>query len=323
MKAVVCTKYGPPEVLRIMEVQKPAPKSNEVLVRIHSAAVNSGDCRMRSLNLRGAPLMKRIMAGLILGIEKPRNQILGLILAGEVEETGIHVKKYKKGDRIYARSPNLRYGAYAEYICLPENSIMTFMPGNTTFDEAAAIPSGGLTALSFLKKGKIRSERVVNATGRPSPYHRKKVLIYGASGAVGSSAVQLAKYYGAELVGVCSTANLEWVRSLGADAVIDYTKEDFYVREELYDLIFDAVGKISYSKSKNTLKPKGKFISVLGYSSIAAKDLSFLTKLVEEGLLKPVIDKRYPLEQIVEAHRYVEQGHKKGNVIITVKPLST
>lgn len=318
MKAVICTKYGPPEVLQLKKVAKPVPKNSEVLVKVFATAVNSGDCRMRSLHLNSAPMMNRIAARLILGAKKPRNPILGLILAGEIESTGIRVKKYKKGDRVYGRTPNMRFGAYAEYICLPENSTMELIPANTTYEEAAAIPFGGFTALYFLKKGKIGSGRIADSTGNPSMPFRKKVLICGASGAVGSSAVQLAKYYGAEVVGVCSTGNLEWVKSLGADAVIDYTKEDFTASTELYDLIFDAVGKISYSKSKRALKPKGKYVSVLESSGIKTKDLVSLTKLVEAGKLKPVIDRSCPLEQIVEAHRYVEQGHKKGNVIITV-----
>lgn len=319
MKAIVCTKYGPPEVLQLEEVEKPTPKDNEVLVKVYATAVHSGDCRMRSFNLNGAPFLQRILARLILGITKPRKPILGLFLAGEIETVGNKVKKFNKGDLVYARTPNMRFGAYAEYTCLTENSIMELKPTNLTYEEAVAVPFGGLTALYFLRKGKIQSELVASSDYCSAMKPRQKVLIYGASGAVGSSAIQLAKYFGAEVVGVCSTGNLEWVKSLGADAVIDYTKEDFTESNELFDIIFDAVGKISYSKSKKALKQEGNYVSVAARSKIETEDLVFLTKLLEAGKLKPIIDKCYALEQMVEAHKYVDKGHKRGNVIITVK----
>ncbi len=306
MKAIVCTKYGPPEVLQLKEVEKPTPKNNEVLIKVCATVVTSGDCRMRSLNLVGVPFFQRILFRLILGFTKPRNPIPGLWLAGEIETAGKAVKKFKKGDRVYARTPDLKFGAYAEYTCLSENGFMALKPTNVTYEETVAVPFGGLTALYFLRKAKV-------GVGQ-------KVLLYGASGSVGTSAVQLARYFGAKVTGVCSTTNLEFVKSLGADAVIDYTKEDFTKSNELFDIIFDAVGKTTYEESKKVLKPNGKYISVVssGHVKMGTEDLISLTKLVESGKLKPVIDRTYPLEQMVEAHRYVDLGHKKGNVVITV-----
>ena len=308
MKAVVYTKYGPPEVLELKEVEKPAPRDNEVLIRTYATTVSSGDCRMRSSNFPDSfTVLKKILMRLALGLTKPRKPILGLWLAGEIETAGKDVRRFKNGDQVYARTPDLRFGAYAQYACLPEKSIMALKPSNVSYEEAVAIPFGGLTALYFLRKAKV-------GVGQ-------KVLIYGASGAVGTSAVQLARYFGAKVTGVCSTTNLELVKSLGADTVIDYTKEDFTKSNELFDLIFDAVGKTTYEESKKVLKPNGKYISVVssGHVKMGTEDLISLTKLVESGKLKPVIDRTYPLEQMVEAHRYVDLGHKKGNVVITVE----
>jgi NADPH:quinone reductase-like Zn-dependent oxidoreductase len=288
------------------EVLKPHPKKNEVSIKVHATAVNSGDCRIRSLNLSGVPFLQRIFARLVLGISKPRRPVQGLWLAGEIEAIGKSVKRFHVEDKVYARTPDMKFGAYAEYTCLPEKSFMTLIPSNLSYEEAIAIPFGGVTALFFLKKANIQNGN--------------KVMIYGASGAVGSLAVQIAKYYGAVVTGICSTTNIDLIKSLGADKIVDYTKEDFIEGNDLYDIIFDTVGKISYTKINTLLKPEGKFISVVtsGHAQSDIKDLITLTELVEAGKVKPVIDRKYPFEQMVEAHRYVELGHKKGNVVITV-----
>jgi NADPH:quinone reductase-like Zn-dependent oxidoreductase len=241
-----------------------------------------------------------------LGISKPRRPVQGLWLAGEIEAIGKSVKRFHVGDKVYARTPDMKFGAYAEYACLPEKSFMALIPSNLSYEEAIAIPFGGVTALFFLKKANIQNGN--------------KVMIYGASGAVGSLAVQIAKYYGAVVTGICSTTNIDLIKSLGADKIVDYTKEDFIEDNDLYDIIFDTVGKISYKKIKPLLKPEGKYISVVssGHAQSRTKDLITLTELVESGKIRPVIDRIYTFEQMVEAHRYVELGHKKGNVVITV-----
>lgn len=302
MKAVLCTKYGSPQVLILQQVPKPAPKENDVLIKIHATTVTTGDVRVRGFN---SPLLYWLPMRLFLGIRRPRKPILGVELAGVVEEVGQRVSRFKKGDHVYAMT-GMRFGAHAEYICLPEDGIVAHKPQNVTFEEAAAIPFGGTTALHFLRKGKIESGQ--------------NVLIYGASGAVGSAAVQLAKFFDTEVTAVCGPTNLELVKSLGADHVVDYTKEDYTKSEKKYDIIFDAVGKTSTSKSHNALTANGKFVTVdgQGIAKERKEDLVFLKERIESGQMKPVIDRYYMLDQISEAHEYVETGRKKGNVVIRV-----
>jgi len=308
MKAIVYTEYGPPEVLRLKEVDKPVPRDNEILVRVFAATATSGAAFIRSGRYPDSMLFTFFLR-LMSGIRKPRKTILGYELAGVIESAGKDVKLFKVGDRVFGTTTGLRSGSYAEYVCLPEKwkaGAAAVMPANMSYGEAAAMPVGGMTALYLLRKGNVRSGQ--------------KVLVYGASGSVGTYAVQLAKYFGAEVTGVCSAANLELVKSIGAGRVIDYTGEDFTRNGECYDLIFDAVGRCPYPRCKKSLKKKGSYISVKSPTVEKTEDLVFLKELAEAGKIKPVIDRCYPLEKTAEAHGYVDGGHKKGNVVINIVP---
>ena len=318
MKAIVCTKYGPPDVLQLKEVEKPTPKNNEVLIKIRATAVTASDCIIRGFKMPGRlgfpkKQIMELMMRIYIGFTKPRNPIIGLVLSGDIESVGKDVKQFKKSDQVYGFT-GFSFGAYAEYKCMSEKEstrgCLATKPSNMSYEEAAAISYGGILATHFMKSGNIQSGQ--------------KVLIYGASGAIGTTAVQLAKCYGAEVTGVCSSTNLELVKSLGAEKVIDYTKEDSKDRLETYDFVFDAVGENKSSELKvqcrKSLCHNGKYVSVDdGTLKLRSDYLVQLKEFVEAGNLKAVIDSRYPLEQIVEAHRYVNKGHKKGNVVITVE----
>jgi 2-desacetyl-2-hydroxyethyl bacteriochlorophyllide A dehydrogenase len=328
MKAVVWTKYGPPDVLQLREVQKPTPKDNEVLIRVHATTVTAGDSEMRGLKF---PFVFQVAIRIYNGLGKPKRiTTLGQEMAGEIEAVGKDVRLFKQGDPVFGTT-GLGFGAYAEYKCLPEASkmgILAIKPLNMTFEEAAAVPTGGLEALHFLRKAAIQSGQ--------------KVLIIGAGGSIGTFAVQLARYFGAEVTGVDRAGKLDMLGSIGADHVIDYTQEDFTKSGKTYDVIFDVMGKSSFSRCVRSLKPNGRYLLgnagltqivrgrwiswrsskkvIIGAAVQRTEDLVFLKELIEAGRIKSVIDRRFPLEQTAEAHRYVETGQKKGNVVITLGP---
>jgi len=334
MKSVVCTKYGPPEVLQIKEVEKPVPKNNEVLIRVHAASVNYGDLIARNFkdvtpSKFNMPMLLWIISKLVFGLRKPRIKVLGSEFSGEIESVGVNVKKFKQGDKVFGYL-GAGMGAYAEYICLPETGCLAIKPENISYEEAAAVSYGAIMALPLLKKVNLKPGQ--------------KILINGASGSIGSAAVQIAKHFGAEVTGICGTPRLEFVKTLGADKVIDYTKEDFTQNGEKYDVIFDILGKSSFSQNKNSLNENGIYLlasfktkqlfqmlltSISGGRKVicsiapgSLNDLILVKELIEEGKIKTIIDKRFPLEQTAEAHRYVEEGNKKGSVVITAKLLT-
>jgi NADPH:quinone reductase-like Zn-dependent oxidoreductase len=321
MKSIIYKKFGPPDVLQLQQKPKPVPADDEVLIRVHATTVTSGDIHLRT----GEPLLARLFAGPV----SPRNPVLGHEFAGLIEATGKEVRQFFPGDKVFG-STNMNSGAYAEYLCLPEDGVIAQKPGHISFEQAAAIPVGALTALYFLRKGNIQ--------------RGQKILVYGASGSVGTYAVQIARHLGAHVTGVCSSVNIELVKSLGADNVIDYTREDFTQSGICYDMIFDSVGKNSFTHCRHVLNPGGLYVTtavslsllvqrlisiitggrklITGIARQTPEDLQLVKELVETGKIKPVLDKIFPLEQITEAHRYVEQGHKKGNVVIRVAIVS-
>lgn len=330
MKAIVCTKYGAPEVLKLKEMEKPTPKDTEVLIRVRATSINYGDLLARNFKAVTPRQFNMIflfwlLAKLFFGLRKPRITILGSEFAGEIESTGKDVKLFKPGDQVFGY-PGQAMGAYAEYMCMPENGVLAIKPANMTYEEAAVVPYGAIMALSLLRKMNIRNGQII--------------LINGASGGIGSAAVQIAKYFGAEVTGVCGTPRIEYVKALGADKVIDYTKENFASNGATYDIIFDVLGKSSFSHCKSSLTPNGRYLLAsfktkqlfqMLWTSMAGKkkvicalapgsraDLISVKELIETGKIKTLIDRSFPLEQAAEAQRYVETGQKTGNVAITL-----
>ncbi len=323
MKAIVCTRYGTPDVLQLREIERPSPKESELLIRVHATTVTAGDCGLRSLKF---PILYRLLVQAGFGFRGPRNKILGQELAGEIEAVGNAVRRFKKGDRVFAWT-GLHLGGYAGYTCLPENGVLAIKPANMSYEEAGCLPVGGLEAWRLLRRGNVQSG--------------ERVLINGAGGSIGTFAVQIAKNYGAEVTGVDSAGKLDMLRSIGADKIIDYTREDFTKNGETYDVIFDVIGKSSFSRSVRSLNENGRYLLgnprlshmvlgrwvswrsskkvIFGATGQTIEDLLSLKELVEAGKIKSVIDRRYPLEQMAEAHQYVDTGDKKGNVVITVE----
>lgn len=306
MKAVVYENYGLPEVLKIKDVKKPKPKNNEILVKVKASSVSAGVLWIRNGRHPDSDFFT-LMIRLMFGLRKPKNPILGYEFSGEIESMGVDVKSFNIGDKVFGTTTGLKQGSYAEYLCVPEKwnqGVISVMPNNLTFEEAAGVPVGGMTALDILKKADIKKDQ--------------KVFIYGASGSVGTYAVQLAKNYKAEVTGVCSTTNIDLVKSIGAKSVIDYTKTDIRNISEKYDVVFDAVGKIPQTHCKDILTRNGKYLTVKSITSEKPEYIDYLKELIEAQKIKPVIDKIYPIDEIGEAHTYVDKGHKRGNVIIKI-----
>lgn len=304
MKAIIYTEYGAPDVLRLADVSKPVPKSNELLIRVHASSVSSGAIWVRQGRFPTSKILTSLLR-LMFGITKPKRPIIGFEFSGIVEDIGENVRRFTKGDEVYGTTTGLKQGSYAEYVCVPETwrqGVVAIKPPTLTFEEAAVLPVGSMTALHLLTKARLQAGQ--------------NVLIYGASGSVGTFGVQIAKYFGARVTGVCSTGNVGLVRSLGADAVLAYTKEDMTQSKEQFDIVFDAVGKLKTSELKSLLRKGGTFCSVKSPTDEKLEYLDALHTMIAAGRLKPVIDRSYPFEQMVEAHRYVDAGHKKGNVII-------
>ena len=324
MRAVVYDRYGPPDVLRLEDVEGPVPKDDEVLVKVHATTVNRLDCATREANRRSG-LALSFMSRLVFGLRRPKRRVLGTEFAGEVEAVGAAVREFAVGDKVFGTS-GLSFGAHAEFMCMRESARIAHMPAGMTFEEAAPVCDGALNALTCLKQADLRKGR--------------RILIYGASGAIGTAGVQLARYFGADITAVCNTKNLELVKSLGADRVIDYTQEDFTKNGQTYDVIFDAVGKHSFRRCRGSLEPRGIYLPTDVFANLilalvtprlggkkvlfqipprqTKQDVLFLKELIEAGKYRPVIDRRYPLEDVVEATRYVETEQKTGNVVLTI-----